>query len=552
MSRRARAVAADLGIAGALGALAWALHARVLGLWFSYDDFWHLRHLLTHEPLEICCSGAFWREFGAKGMFTPLLFASLGLDLTSFGLDARAFYVHQLAAFALATALLYLVLRLWLARPWAALAALLFAAGPASASLVPLLMTRHYVEAIVLGLLAVASYTLAVRRQRAAWALVSALLYLAAALAKEIAVPLVLLLPLLPDGDLRTRLRHVLPHAAALTAYLALRLALVGALAGSYGWAVRPEDLPRLALALPGKVAAEVRGVPGPAGWLLLAALLAGVLAAALRGRRAALLVAGAACLALLPVLPVSSEMEPRYAAPAWIVAVVACAAGCAALARRGRRGRAVAAVVAVAVCATTLWAGRAAAAQRLPELERIAVEGRAYLALGPGDVLRRPRGHPASFPELRWLKEEHLGRPRGAGWFYDDLYLCRRGSAIRRLWEYDPARARVVQASARLPALRARSCGGIRHAAPLAARFERAGADLFWELGPYARGRWSFVLGDGVTAFEVPREGGFVLPGTAPVALRVRYDAPAGWTTYSPELVIDLGRPGRRRWARR
>ena len=67
MSRRARAVAADLGIAGALGALAWALHARVLGLWFSYDDFWHLRHLLTHEPLEICCSGAFWREFGAKG-----------------------------------------------------------------------------------------------------------------------------------------------------------------------------------------------------------------------------------------------------------------------------------------------------------------------------------------------------------------------------------------------------------------------------------------------------------------------------------------------------
>ncbi|HEX5758423.1 MAG TPA: hypothetical protein VF121_04475, partial [Thermoanaerobaculia bacterium] len=210
------------------------------------------------------------------------------------------------------------------------------------------------------------------------------------------------------------------------------------------------------------------------------------------------------------------------------------------------------AALLAAIGCAAALWTGRATSDRRLGELRRIAAEGRAYLALGPGDFLRRPLDHPASFPELRWIKEEHLRGPRGAGWFYDDLFLCRRGSEIRRLWEYDPVRGRVAEATGRLPALRARSCGGARRAAPLAAAFERSGSALHWELGPHRGGRWSFVLGDGVTAFEVPRDGGFVLRGAAPVALRVRYDDPAGWTTYSPELRIDLARPGRRRWARR
>lgn len=543
--------APDLALAAALAILAAALHAPALRFWFSYDDFWHFHHLLTHGPLELCCGTAFWRQFGGKGMFTPLLFASLGADLAGFGLDARAFYLHQLAAFALCAAALYGVLRLWLGRAPAAAGAFLFAVGPPTASLVPLLMTRHYVEAVLLALLAVACFVRAARRGRQAWAVVSAALYFAAALAKEVAAPLPLLLPFLPVADARTRLRLAVAHAAALAAYLALRLHLLGRLFGTYGWAVTREDVPRLLLAFPGKLAAEFLGRPSPAGWAMLAAVGAGVLLAAFSGRRAAALLAGAAVLAILPVLPVSTEMEPRYAVPAWIAAAVAFAAGCELLARRGGAGRGAAVGLAVLACAAALWSFFPLQQETGRRMRRIAAEGRAFLALGPGDVLRRPLGHPASFPELRWLKEEHLGRPRGSGWFFDDLFLCARGSEIRRLWEYDEARARVVETTPRLAALRAASCGRIRRRAPLAATFTGGGAVLSWELGPYRDGRYRFVLGDGVQTLEVPRRGGFQLPGARVLSLKVRYEAPSGWVTYSPELTMDFARARRQRWSR-
>ena len=48
-------------------------------------------------------------------------------------------------------------------------------------------------------------------------AILSAVLYSLAMLAKEIAVPLVFLLPLLPEGSFRRRLTLAVPHAAGVT-----------------------------------------------------------------------------------------------------------------------------------------------------------------------------------------------------------------------------------------------------------------------------------------------------------------------------------------------
>jgi hypothetical protein len=59
-------------------------------------------------------------------------------------------------------------------------------------------------------------------------------------------------------------------------------------------------------------------------------------------------------------------------------------------------------------------------------------------------------------------------------------------------------------------------------------------------------------VLGDGVQVVEVPRRGGFHLPGARLLSLRVRYRAPAGWVTYSPQLTMDFARAPRQRWVRR
>ena len=197
-------------------------------------------------------------------------------------------------------------------------------------------------------------------------------------------------------------------------------------MAGKDTWPVYPKDLPVLLLSLPVKIGAEFIGPSSIAGWALLVALGLGLIAVALSSRAAGLRLGAAALLAVLPVVPVSTELQSRYAAPAWIVAVVAFTFGCRSLTRWRRPvglflGLGLAAVLCLSAAVTFHSRGREA----LDRMDRIAAEGRVFLTLGPGDFIRRPLGHPASFPELRWLKEEHLGRPRGAGWFYDDLFLC-------------------------------------------------------------------------------------------------------------------------------
>ena len=83
----------------------------------------------------------------------------------------------------------------------------------------------------------------------------------------------------------------------------------------------------------------------------------------------------------------------------------------------------------------------------------------------------------------------------------------------------------------------------------------ESQGRVLRWRLGPYADGRWHLVFQDGVEAYEVPRRGAFHIGDPADLILRVRYDSPRGWSTYSPPLRLDfkseIGRRQRFAWSR-
>jgi hypothetical protein len=540
--------------------MAWLLYHPVLRLWWTHDDFYHLRHLITGRPGWYLFDATEYRQL-AK-VWTPLFFLSFDVDRRLFGLDPRLFYLHHLLVFCLGPAVLYGVLRLWLPRPWAAVGAWLFLTGPVIASLVSILMGRHYIEAILLAALAVVAWAGALRRTgggawRLAW--LSAALYFAASLAKEIAVPLAVLLPLLPAPaggrrtDLAARLRLALPHAAALALYLALRYAALGTLLGGYGFVVTPSALPAFALALPGKVAAELLGGRlSPAAVAVSIALAAGTLSLLLlRGRRAAVLTGLALLAAMLPVLPVSTQMEPRYAVPAWIVLSVAFAAGCRALAESGSRtARRAGAALAAVACLAGLALNRQDWRVRFARIERMSAENRFLLGMREGDLLRQPLTLAASLGELLWMKESVFHRPPGGRWFQDDLYLCVHRGPLGRVWGYHPAARRVVDVTARLPELRARHCSSIRPQAPLSASFRVAGGALFWDLGPYAEGRYGFVLGDGAMAFEMPRRAGFRLQERA-LPLRIKYESPAGWLTYSPELRLAIEEGSSLRWRR-
>jgi len=527
----------------------WALHGRVVRLWWINDDFYALHVLHGRSLAEAFLSPGVWRQ---SRMFTPLLMLSFDADLLAFGLRPEAFYAHQLVALAAAAAALVAVLRLWL--PWtlALLASLLFLAGVPTIAWAQELLVRHYAEGLILAAFATRLFVLSLRRGRPTLAWGSALLYFGAMLEKEIYVPLAVLLLLLPEGEPRVRLRRLLPHAAALAAYLAGRYAVLGALGGGYGWTVEPGELPALVAGLPAKVARQFVG--GHLAWdaLLLAALAVGI-AAALRdgrGRAAGLLVAGLA-LSVAPIAPVSKAFQPRYAALAWLTVVVAFSFGCAGLLRAGGGSRArsagvaLAAAACLAAAAVHVRAGEASHASA----GRMSAEGRFFLSMKDGDWLRRPAIPAAAMNELRWLKEDALGLPRGAGWFADDVYLCGHADRISRMYEYRDAQRTVVDATAVLPAQRSRYCASIRDA-PLEAAFTYAGGNFSWELGPYGSGRYAIVYGDGIERFDVARRDGYRHHASV-FTLRIRYESPEGWRTFSPDIPLDFRASPRIHWER-
>jgi len=550
----------DAALGLGLAAAAWLLYLPILRLWWTHDDLFHLHFLRDHAPAWYLWDAAAWRQWTPR-VLTPLLFLSLDADRVLFGPRPAAFYLHQLVSLSLVPAALYGVLRLWLPRLWAALGALVFLLGPPVASLAPVLMERHYIEAVLLGTLSCGLWVLSLRRTgqgAAALAVASAILWFLASMAKEIAVPLVLFLPLIPEGTLRERLRRAAPLGAALLAYVVVRARFLGTLGGGYGFAVEARDLPWAALRLPGKVAAEIRGVDALAAGLLSAVVLAALALTLARGRQAALRLGAALALSLAPVLPVSTRMEPRFAVPAWLVAAVAFAfAGQdlshRSLSERGGRRRLAAALLALAGLAGGLAAYHGDWPARLDAAERQSRENRFFLTLGPGDLLRRPLAPPGALGELRWWKEDVLGRPRGAGWFLDDLYLCLHPEAgtAGRIWTWDAGSRRMADLTPRVPDLRRRFCSTVRRDAALRAELRTRPFGLSWSLGPWETGRYGFVTGGGVTAIEVPRTGAFQLPKLAPVSLRVKYESPEGWVTYSPELTLDPARRKVLRWAR-
>jgi hypothetical protein len=534
---RGRPFISDLLLAVLVAAGGWAIYHRALGLWFTYDDFFHLHFLEGAGPFEYFYRPEVWQRLPFK-MITQLLFLSLDFDQTAFGLNAHAFLIHQIVSFSLCVAVLFLVLRLWLPRSLALLGTVIFAIGPVTVTVAPLLMVRHYVETTLLCLLAVGSYVLALRRWR--WlALVSAVFYFLAMLAKEIAVPLVFFLVLIPEGPFRRRLTMAAPHVAAFILYLGYRLYMLGTFAGGYGWLVEPSDLPRLALELPGKIGLELLGQPSLASWAMLAALLIGLVILALRHPQ---LVTAAALLALLPILPVSTEMEPRYALPAWLLVSLAFPFAVRPLARPARIG-----LVLVAV-AGSLFAHLEARKQTFANLERMSAEHLAFLAMKPGETLRSPLGPPATMSELAWFKADRLKKGPAGSWFYDDYYLCAHPD-LGQVRTWDPARRAVVDVTASTPGLRQRYCGALRKA-PLTLEMHAVGRTLHWTLGPYRSGRYFFVLGDGIQAVEVPAVGGFQLKGVGALTLRLKYESPEGWITYSPELAMDFTREPSFRWS--
>lgn len=515
------------------------LYRKVTRLWWTFDDVYNLKVAVAHDWTIPFTKAMIWPQ----KVFTPLLSATHELLFAAFSIDAARWYTVHLGLLCAASLAVLAALRLYVPRPAALTGAFLFAAGVPLCGVATQIMMIHHLEGIILGALSVVLFVEGVRRHRYWMSGLSALLYFGAMLTQGTAILLPLFLLVLPERDSGKRRRHLIGHAVSLVAFIGWRWAVFGTIGGaSSGWAIEANELPMLMVSLPLKILAAVSGAAPAAGWLLLV-VMAVAAAAAFPNRKAVIIAGVGLLLVIIPMIPGSKELRPRDAVLPWLWMCAVFAAGIERV--RWRNAVILLALPLAGIANRQEWTGEYNRARRMSE------EARFYVGMGGDAILRHPRIPPTTMSELQWLKETHLRNEPGALWFYDDLFLCNAAFAGKRLFEYDDERRRVVEITARVPDLAQRYCAEIRNDAPLRAEFHHRNQALFWRFGPYEQGKWSVVIANGIQAFEVPREDGFRLAGVTGLALRVRYQAPEGWVTYSPELALDFARRPDLTWRR-
>jgi hypothetical protein len=509
-------------IAFALSTCVGAIFRKITRLWWMFDDPFHFNILKPVTIFGTLYNKALYNALGTP-IFTPFFMMSLRGDLSMFGQNARDFYIHQLLVVMLLPAAEYLLLRLWCSRLTSAATALITCLAGPTLSIVPVLMLRHYIGGAVLAMAATILFVRALRSGSHRMTIASAIVYFLAAGTKEIFLPLPAVLLVLPEGTLRQRMRRLVPHAIAAVASAIWRIAVIGPKVGSYGFVVRPEERVGRIATLPFRAVQQFAGAGTWAAIAMTVAIVACALLLFVRVRAARVPLLVAIACALLPIMPVATELQPRWSFALWLAASIAVAF----VPRAVARGEIIVGVVLLLAIAAhaTEWPGD------FRRFKRMSDEAHVFVDLPPGGIIRDAETPPVTLDQLAGL----LGTKGKA--VYDDLDLCADAKSLHRVFEYDARRREVVDIGSR-PVIA--SCNSIR-TMPLNAEFtfDEPGS-FFWRLGPYGDGTYSFILG-GRQAYEVHRDGGFRSPGLPALTFRIRYHSPAGWTTYSPDIKVDM-----------
>lgn len=535
-----------------LTAFTFALYGRALKLWWTFEDPAILFHGQIHTPWSTLFVPKVYQTYN-RVSFTPGLILSFVADRLFVGFRPALFYTHQLLALALAAILLERLLRNDLSRLWAFLAAALFLVGAPVAAVAPWLGVRHYVDGLVLALGSLLCFRKSLSNHARTWALASAMLYLGAVACKEIYVPVVVLVFLLPEGSLARRLVHAAPLVLVAGLYAVWRQFMLSGYLGGYAQRrLDPSELLRLGRLLLGQAATAVFGVSGLPATLALSGLALAFLVVVARGGGSALLrVAICVAVALGPLLPVGDSFETRYAFVPWVFAVSGTGWAAARWARG--RGRALAGLALIALALSFVWpANRRRWAEVLRVGERSRAEATFFFERSElRDVVRAPVERGNFYSTLAEIRTRIFHRSQPGHAAFDDLFFCRHGGEGLQVFGWAESKGALERLESP-DALCTAYASTIREWAPLSLAMTRENGVLSWTFGPYAEGRWAVLLGEDLVHYDVPRRGQILpfLPDDLVVTLR--YESAEGWRTFSPALPFrSTNGSARLQWSR-
>lgn len=552
---------AALTFAAAVG----LLYGRAIHGWWHLDEPLILKQAILHSPLAYFFTPKVWRELYAVS-FTPWLTLSLDFDYTLFGFRPAAFYAHQLIAVWAAVMAFYVLLTAWVSRSFAWMGALLLMVSAPLALASQSLPLRHYLTGLAFASLAMYLWIRAVREHRRGYAWAGALLFLLAALSKEIYLFLPFMVLLLQEKAWRARLRATWPMLLMLALYAPWRLWMQGGL-GGYGHATfmlgkEPLLLFGAVLLMPLSFFLKLFGT-GYASIAWISVSLVSMLGL-FRARPWRALVTALAFLVMMviPLVPLVSVLSP-YAdveSHRLLFMPAALLAGSVSVGlfrwSRGKPRRVAMGVAIMAFLGMGLFLhGRSLMnSWQMPEVAK--QEGRFLLSRsGETAALSVYQPHQQYFYEgLAWLRPRFGGGniPPTAFEGYFELDQP-PGSPLgkRRIYALDPGCECFHDVT--LQALdKRKSLLGRLQEQPLHVEVAWEQGLSRWSLGPYATGSYFFLAG--------AHPGWYSTRNNAPAAqggwalriagfVRVGYESPEGWVTLSPEFYLDLDREGRFLW---
>lgn len=518
------------------------------------DDPALLLHALQSPGLTAFADPTDWRRLSPSNL-TPWVTASFKLDLALAGLQPSAFYLHQVVSAAFVAVAAYAVGRYArMSPPWAAAAVLLGLAGAPTAAVTELLMTRHYLEGLLFTLLSLLAFLRAWRHGKTAWAWLGAGFYALACSAKEVYVPLPLVLMCLPRPGgvpsaaavgVARRAALLLPYLVIAASYVLWRRWMLGDAVGGYG-----SGSPLLSMASAAAMGRALSQFPadllGPSWVIALpVACAAGVWALVRRPAWLAFTLVSAACV-LLPLWPLALgpgfHGPDRYLYLVWWVAVAGLVAALRSLPwdRLPTPGRPAVAFGAVALLVVAAGLQSVAASgPRQAAMRGFDAVGRYLLAhdersafIAP-DAVMASYWYVSSLCEIRRLSGGGCPQAVIPGWPLDER--------VQRLAVYDPASGAMTDATSNLAEARQR-VAAFDGTKPLSIELTLDRGMARWRLGPHRDGQY-YLVSPALGRYPLAPQGELrTILGE--VTFQVQFDARVGWRTASPVLVVRPGQP--------
>ncbi len=520
-------------------------HSALAGSW-RWDDPSILLHIHTNSFIGDFLEPEVWQSFSPANL-TPWLTFSYEIDLILFGLSPAFFYGHQLIALSAAAFSLFFLLSLWTRKVFALFGAALFLCGTPSFLIAQQLMTRHYVEGLVFCLFSLICFVMYLRQRRASLLIISTLLYVLAATAKETYVPLVLLLPLMPESNWKTRLFAALPHVCIALLYTAWRSYMLENLGGGY---IGASDY--LSFGSISNVASTFLTFPALLFgdyWFVAVFLYLFLFAATAITNRAVLrhffLVGFLVCTPLVPLVSFPGiTIADRYLLLPWVAICFSVAWFCDRLSQNLIRDRGAGITI---WCSPILVLALASVVAGKQTLASVLVIANSYDKQG----------------EFIWQNnEEQIYQPSpellASYWYVTDLStfksrLIENSSSPQpvvdyyfeqptstRPWVYQSACNCLEQENYSVADAVSLSRDKADQNAELSMEYQYNNSYFTWRFGPYDSGQFHIVSTD-LGLVPAPPAGRLRVSLDECTSFFLRYTSPEGWTTYSEEQRISI-----------